>query len=102
MNLLNLSFEELMVLKNDVAMAIANFEKRKKEEVLAELKELARSRGFLLEDFLDNKKNKKKSVVAKFADPTNPESTWSGRGRKPKWVVEALASGRQLEDFTLK
>ena len=25
--------------------------------------------------------------------------TWGGRGKRPKWLHEALASGRTLEDF---
>jgi DNA-binding protein H-NS len=29
--------------------------------------------------------------------------TWSGgRGRKPQWVVDALAKGRKLEEFEIK
>lgn len=29
--------------------------------------------------------------------------TWSGgRGRRPKWVMDALASGKKLEDFAAK
>jgi len=33
----------------------------------------------------------------------HPESgkTWSGRGRQPKWVVEALGSGLSLESMTI-
>ncbi|RYX90588.1 MAG: H-NS histone family protein, partial [Bradyrhizobiaceae bacterium] len=29
--------------------------------------------------------------------------TWSGgRGRKPRWVSEALAAGKSLSDFEIK
>jgi DNA-binding protein H-NS len=48
-----------------------------------------------------NGKSNKKSVAPKYADPTNPENTWTGRGRKPKWLVTALESGRTAEDFAL-
>jgi DNA-binding protein H-NS len=27
---------------------------------------------------------------------------WSGVGRKPLWVAEALAAGRSLEDFAVQ
>ena len=27
------------------------------------------------------------------------EKTWSGRGRKPKWLLEQLKEGRSLEEF---
>lgn len=29
------------------------------------------------------------------------ELTWSGRGRKPKWVAEALDRGKQLDDLLI-
>ena len=28
-------------------------------------------------------------------------NTWTGRGKQPKWVVAALASGRRLESFLI-
>jgi len=33
----------------------------------------------------------------------NPEGGkgWTGHGRKPRWVLDALAAGRQLEDFAV-
>ena len=39
--------------------------------------------------------------VAKYRGPAG--ETWSGgRGRKPKWVTEALAAGKSLADFEIK
>lgn len=36
--------------------------------------------------------------VAKYRSPTG--ETWSGgRGRKPRWVTEALAAGKSLTEF---
>ena len=102
MNLEMLSLEELKDLQDKVAIAIFDFEKRKKAETLAELKALAESKGFSLDELMDvSKDKKKKPVAAKYADPEHSERTWSGRGRKPKWLVTALESGRSIEDFTL-
>ena len=28
-----------------------------------------------------------------FCNPNNPEQTWNGRGRRPKWLIEALEQG---------
>jgi len=41
-----------------------------------------------------------RKVAAKFRDPSTGE-TWSGRGLKPKWLTDALESGRKIEEFTL-
>ena len=103
MDLNTLSLEELKDLQDKVAIAIFDFEKRKKAETLVELKALAQSKGFSLEELLDNgKANKKKTpVAAKYADPANPDNTWSGRGRKPKWLAAALENGASIENFAL-
>lgn len=41
------------------------------------------------------------SAPPKYRGPNG--ETWSGgRGRKPQWVVDALAKGRKLEEFEIK
>lgn len=44
--------------------------------------------------------NYKSTAVAKYRGPKG-ESWSGGRGRKPQWVVEALKSGKRLEDFAI-
>jgi DNA-binding protein H-NS len=39
----------------------------------------------------------KKATKAKFSDGAG--NSWSGRGPKPKWIKEALAAGKKLEDL---
>ena len=41
-------------------------------------------------------------VEPKFRNPSEPSMTWSGRGLQPRWVRDALASGRNLDDFKIK
>ena len=42
----------------------------------------------------------KKATAAKYRGPNG--ETWSGgRGRKPRWVTEALAAGKKLEQFAV-
>lgn len=39
--------------------------------------------------------------AAKYRSPTG--ETWSGgRGRKPRWIAEALAAGKSLTEFEIK
>ena len=38
-------------------------------------------------------------VAAKFANPSNPQETWSGRGRPPRWLAAKLTDGAKLADF---
>jgi len=41
------------------------------------------------------------SKPAKYRGP-NGETWAGGRGRKPKWLTDALKSGRKLEDFEVR
>jgi DNA-binding protein H-NS len=38
---------------------------------------------------------------AKYRNPDDATQTWSGRGRRPAWVNEALAQGRALTDLAI-
>ena len=47
-------------------------------------------------------KNKTKKSAAGSSNPryrNTDGQTWSGRGRKPKWITDALAAGKTLEDM---
>lgn len=41
------------------------------------------------------------AAPAKYRNPKNQDETWSGRGRKPQWVVDALAGGATLESLQI-
>ena len=36
-----------------------------------------------------------------YRNPSNSAETWTGRGRQPKWVREALARGLRLEELAI-
>ena len=38
--------------------------------------------------------------VVKFRDENN--NTWGGRGKRPQWLRDALAAGKNLNDFLVK
>ena len=40
-------------------------------------------------------------AARKYRNPENPNETWAGRGRPPKWVQAALESGQALEDLAI-
>ena len=45
-------------------------------------------------------KAKKTSAAVKFRDEAG--NTWVGRGKRPQWLRDALAGGKQLADFAVK
>lgn len=103
MDLDALSLKELKDLQSQVAKAIASFEDRKKRQALAELDEKAREMGFSLAELLGTapKARKRAPAVAKYANPADKSDTWSGRGRKPRWFIAALAAGKSPEDLAI-
>lgn len=38
----------------------------------------------------------------KYRNPLNPDETWTGRGKKAKWLADALVGGAKLEDFEVQ
>jgi DNA-binding protein H-NS len=45
--------------------------------------------------------DRRRGVSAKYRNPDNPVETWAGRGRKPKWVEDKLATGSSLDDLLI-
>ena len=104
-NFEKLTLEELKQLQNDVAIAIYEYEERRKEEAKAAIEAKAKEFGFSLEEILSDRKGKSKTksgkVDPKYVDPADPSITWTGRGRKPKWVEAYLAKGKTLDDLKI-
>ncbi|WP_343080459.1 H-NS histone family protein [Ostreiculturibacter nitratireducens] len=98
-----MSLKELKELSAKVQKAIVSFEERKKKEALAQIEEKARQLGFTLSELTgDVKPRRKRAAVApKYANPKDPSNTWTGRGRRPRWVEEALQSGKTLDDLKI-
>lgn len=101
-NLNTLSLKDLKELQSQIARAIATFEERKKKEAIAELQEVARANGFTLEELTGTSVVRRRAPASpKYANPANKSATWSGRGRKPRWFIEALASGKQPDELAV-
>ncbi len=41
-------------------------------------------------------------VSPKYCNPDQPSETWTGRGKRPRWLVKQLKSGRRVEDFRIQ
>jgi len=103
MDLSTLSVSQLRDLAQQIPAEIKKRESQEKVNVLNELRALAKSHGYAIEDLLA-KEAKAKSVTGikvkvKYRHPENAELEWTGRGRKPKWVEAWLANGGTLEQI---
>ena len=98
-DLSKLSIDELQALARDIETEIVTRRAAEKERVLNQMRELAGSLGMTLEELLREERGAGSGVAAKYRHPENPGLTWSGRGKRPAWVNEALASGKTLDDL---
>ncbi|MDP5309186.1 H-NS histone family protein [Paracoccus spongiarum] len=97
-----LSLGELKKMQKDVSKAISSYEDRQKAEARAKVEALARDLGYSLAELVGTEtKSSRAPAKAKYRHPENPALTWSGRGRKPQWFVEALEVGKTASDLAI-
>jgi DNA-binding protein H-NS len=102
-NVDKLSLKDLVSLEGKLQSAIAEARVRERSEVKKKLADLAETSGFSLSElFGDTRGGKKKPTgIAKYANPDDKADTWTGRGRKPNWLVARLKKGAKLSDFEI-
>ncbi len=101
-DLSKLSIEEMEALAKEIEAEIIARREADRERVLQQMRELAASIGTTPEQLFGKVGRPaavEKTVVVKYRNPENPALTWSGRGKRPQWVVEYLASGKTLEEL---
>lgn len=100
-DLSKLSLEELETLAKDIETEITNRRQAERERVLAQMRELAASIGTTPEEILrrTGRVVEKAVVAVKYRHPDDPSLTWTGRGKRPQWVTDALAAGKTLDDL---
>lgn len=100
-----LSTSELSQLKADIDIELGK--RSKKNATVEEIKRFAAEKGVTLEDlvssFADPKVKARREIgpaPVRYRHPQKSNLTWSGRGKRPLWMVEALNAGMTIE--TLK
>ena len=103
LNLNKMSIAQLNKLISDAQAALA-----KKQEVAEKVRKLAQDNGLDISDLMAADKQKKAKakksrgrVAPKYKNPASGSETWTGRGRQPHWVADALASGKTLDDLLI-
>jgi len=104
-----LSLSELRKLAKDVQKAINAAETKRHKEARAAVEKVAKEYGVPITDLLAQDKAKPKrrkkpsakktSAKAKYRNPADPTQTWTGKGRRPKWYLDAIAAGKSETDL---
>ncbi|SHH92154.1 H-NS family nucleoid-associated regulatory protein [Marivita hallyeonensis] len=101
-NLDKMSKDELKKLIKDAEKALKSLETRRLAEAKKAAETAAKEYGFSLDELLGGSPKKKGAKSApKYANPADASQTWTGRGRKPNWVNDALKSGKSLDDLAI-
>lgn len=103
-NLKAMSRKELLKLKSDIDKALKDAEARERSEALKAAEKALAEFGYSMSDFSDTAGKKRRSATkgeAKYRNPENPSETWSGRGRKPGWIHDAIAKGTDLSTLEI-
>jgi DNA-binding protein H-NS len=96
-----MSIEELRNLKAMIDHTIERKREENRAEVKKKIAQIAEEHGFSVDEVVGRSKGKKGTSPAKYRNPANPAQTWTGRGRKPGWLIEGLAAGAKLEQFLI-
>jgi len=81
-------------------------EQQQKQEKIAQLKEEAARLGINLNDLVDapaiGQSKKSKEPKYEYITDDGKRKTWTGQGRTPKPIQEAIDNGKSLEDHLIK
>lgn len=96
------SVAELEQLTVQIEKLIKERKTKEINDARIQVREMAKSLGITLEELmLEPEKPTKpsKKAVIKYRNAEN--QAWTGRGKQPKWLTQALENGAKLEDFAV-
>ena len=101
-----LSVEELKRLQVEAEALIVSKKDQAIEDAYDQIVAIADGLGFSIEELLElgeqkRKKTTRKAVEPRYRNKNNPEDTWTGRGKQPRWLLAELEKGAKLEDFLI-
>jgi len=99
MDIDNLSSDEIEVLQARLAKQLSRRRSEEREAFVSKVLLMASEAGFELSDVIEMLHGERKLDRAKYRHPTDGSLTWSGMGRKPRWLHELINNGQKLEDF---
>jgi DNA-binding protein H-NS len=101
----NLNHNQLSELINKAQARQGELRKEKVSKLREKIHALIKTEGYAFEDIFGHGRVKARktggTVPPKYRNPANPEQTWSGRGKRPRWFNEALKAGKKEKDLAI-
>jgi DNA-binding protein H-NS len=102
----SMSLDDLWSLHEKISVILSARIKAEKHELEKRLAVLNRGNDFVSQSGASRslqsgeERRKYPRVLPKYRNPQTSE-TWSGRGKRPLWLVAAMKSGRKIEEFRI-
>jgi DNA-binding protein H-NS len=101
----SMQVDDLWLLHQQISAILSTRIKAEKHELEKRLAILSRGMGLM--DYAGNSRpagerprRRYPAVLPRYRNPQTFE-TWSGRGKRPRWLVAAMKSGRKIEEFLM-
>jgi DNA-binding protein H-NS len=101
-NIEKMTLKQLGDLEGRIAKVKSQARDNAKADLKAKIDRLVDGSDFTVAELygFTTKRGRSKSA-AKYANPDDLSQTWTGRGRKPNWLVARLKKGAKVEDFEI-
>lgn len=102
-----MSYDDLLTLQAEIRERIDTYRDRERRRVRDEIEAVARSAGFSIRELYPNPNalalpaGPLQRKVIKYQNPDNRFQTWTGYGKRPRWLKEKLDAGADAEDFRI-
>ena len=105
-----MTLDDLWTLHEQISSVLSEriiAEKRQLENRLLQLNHGKEVQGSVMLELKSDNANRERTrreyprVFPKYQNPAVPTETWSGRGKRPRWLVSALKAGGTVEDFRI-
>ena len=106
-DLSGLNIEQLTDLVGKAQSEMAPRERQRRKDLRSQLERRVTAEGYKMRDIFPELGNgvaggrQRRKMPAKFRNPQNPDETWTGIGRSPKWV-QAILSERGIDMAAFK
>jgi DNA-binding protein H-NS len=98
-----MAVDDLWALHEEIASLLARKITAEKSKMDQRLRQLgwAQPKGDLVANSDTHPRRPYPEVVPKYRNPVDPSETWAGRGKRPRWLITQLKSGKSLDDFRI-
>jgi len=101
-NIEKMTLKQLSDLEGRITKAKSQARDNARADLKAKIDRLVNGSGITVAELygFTTRRGKSKSS-AKYVNPDNHSQTWTGRGRRPNWLVARLKKGAKQEDFAI-